>query len=129
MNRFCFQLLKKETLSIHFFSYCYVICVSYPNKNTIQMKYVHILTKDAKVVHSNFEYVHCISSIFDKCSILLLQMQSRPKHTSYRNFHFNELVANALHDNIGSKKPASNLRKKMRRFLISNIKNLSPVFL
>ena len=40
------------------------------------------------------------SSIFDKCSILE-QTQSRPNHTSYRNFHSNEFVANALRDNIG----------------------------
>ena len=38
--------------------------------------------------------------IFDKCS-MFLQTQSRLSHTFYRNFHFNEFVANALHDNIG----------------------------
>ena len=31
-------------------------------------------------------------------------MQPRLNHTSYRNFHFNEFVADALRDNIGSKK-------------------------
>ena len=44
-----------------------------------------------------------ISSIFDKCS-MLQQMQSGPNHTSYRNFHFSEFVANVLYDNIRSKK-------------------------
>ena len=34
---------------------------------------------------------------------MLQQMQWRPNHTSYRNFHFNEFVVNALRDNIGSK--------------------------
>ena len=52
-----------------------------------------------------FQRSSIFSSIFDKCSILL-QTQSRQNHTSYRNFHFNEIVANALHDNIGSKKKA-----------------------
>ena len=49
-----------------------------------------------------FQYEFSISSVFDKCS-MLQQTQSRPNHTSYRNFHFNEFVANALRDNIGSK--------------------------
>jgi hypothetical protein len=35
---------------------------------------------------------------------MLEQTQSQPNHTSYRNFHFNEFVANVLRDNIGSKK-------------------------
>ena len=39
---------------------------------------------------------------------MLQQTQSRPNHTSYRNFHFIEFVANALRDNIGSKKTDSN---------------------
>ena len=64
-----------------------------------------------------------ISSIFDRCS-MLQQTQSRPNHTSYRNFHFNIFVANALSDNIGFKKSASNFRKKLGRFLVLNIKNL-----
>ena len=38
-------------------------------------------------------------NIFDKCSILQ-QTQSQQNHTSYRNFHFNEFVANALRGNI-----------------------------
>ena len=54
-----------------------------------------------------------ISSIFDKCS-MLQQTQSQPNHTSYRNFHFNEFVANALHDNIGSKNISLKPQKKMR---------------
>ena len=65
-----------------------------------------------------------ISSIFDKCS-MLEQTQSRTNHTSYRNFDFNEFVANALRDNIGSKKnqpPAS--EKKWGCFLVLIIKNL-----
>ena len=45
---------------------------------------------------------------FDKCSILL-QTQSGLNHSSYRNFHFNEFVANPFHGNIGSKRIASNL--------------------
>ena len=49
-----------------------------------------------------FQISSIFSSIFDKYSILL-QTQSRQNHTSYRNFHFNKFVANALHDNIGSK--------------------------
>ena len=44
-----------------------------------------------------------ISLLFDKCS-MLLHIQSHLNHTSYRNYHFNEFVANALCDNIGSKK-------------------------
>ena len=56
-----------------------------------------------------------ISLIFDKCS-MLLQTQSRLNRTSYRNFHFNEFVANAMGDNIGSKKTACNPRKKIRPF-------------
>ena len=46
-----------------------------------------------------FQISSIFSSIFDKCPILL-QTQSRQNHKSYRNFHFNELVANASHDNI-----------------------------
>ena len=57
------------------------------------------------------------TSIFDKCS-MLQQTQSQPKHTSYTNFHFNEFATNALHDNKGSKKLASSLRKKMWLLLI-----------
>jgi hypothetical protein len=57
-----------------------------------------------------------ISLIFDKCSTLE-RMQSRPNNTSYINFHFNEFVANALHNNTwDQKKAASNLRKEMRLF-------------
>ena len=44
-----------------------------------------------------------ISSIFDKCSILQ-QTQSQPTHTSNTKVYFNEFVANALRDNIESKK-------------------------
>jgi hypothetical protein len=36
--------------------------------------------------------------------MFLQQAQSLLNHTSYRNFHFNEFVANALRDNIGLKK-------------------------
>ena len=64
-----------------------------------------------------------ISLMFDKCS-MLQETQSRPNHTSNKNFHFNEFVANALHDNIRSTKTASNLRKKMRPFFVIKIKNL-----
>ena len=38
--------------------------------------------------------------------------------------YYNEFVANALRDNIGSKKSVSILRKKMEAILDSNIKNL-----
>ena len=42
---------------------------------------------------------------------------------SYRNFHLNEFVANALLDNIGSKKqPLTS--EKMRSFLVLNVKNI-----
>ena len=44
-----------------------------------------------------------ISSIFDKCS-MLLQTIWPSNHTSHTNVYFNEFVANALRDNIGSKK-------------------------
>ena len=43
---------------------------------------------------------------------------------TYRKFYFNEFVANVLHDNMGSKKKASNLRKKWGHFLVLHIKNL-----
>ena len=56
-----------------------------------------------------------ISSIFYECS-MLQQMQSRRNHTSYKNFHFNEFVANAFCDNIRYKKSASNLIKELRLF-------------
>ena len=65
-----------------------------------------------------FQRSSIFSSIFDKCSILL-QTQSRQNHTSYRNFHFNEFVANALCDNIESKKKknqALTSEKKMSFF-------------
>ena len=57
-----------------------------------------------------------ISSIFDKCS-MLEQTQSQPNHTSKTKVYFNEFVANALRDNIGSKKnqPLTS-EKKMRPF-------------
>ena len=43
------------------------------------------------------------------------QTQSRLNQTSYRNFHFSEFVANALHDNMTRQKnPASNLRKNVK---------------
>ena len=64
-----------------------------------------------------------ISSIFDNCSILQ-QTQSRPNHTSYRNFLINEFVANALRDNIGSKNQPLTSEKKWGCFLILDIKNL-----
>ena len=44
-----------------------------------------------------------ISSIFDKCSILL-QTIWPSNHLSHTKVYFNEFVANALRDNIGSKK-------------------------
>ena len=44
-----------------------------------------------------------ISSIFDKCS-MLLQTIWPSNHTSHTKIYFNEFVANALRDNIGSKK-------------------------
>ena len=46
---------------------------------------------------------YCISSIFDKSSILV-QMIWPSNHTSHTEVYFNEFVANALCDNIGSKK-------------------------
>ena len=36
------------------------------------------------------------------------QQQWRANHTSYRNFHFNEFIANTLRGNIGSKKSEEN---------------------
>ena len=56
-----------------------------------------------------------ISSIFDECSILL-QTKSRLNHISYRNFHFQQ-VANALRDNIGSKKQPLTSEKNEPGFL------------
>ena len=48
------------------------------------------------------QITYLINTIFNKCS-MLQQTQSRPNRTSYGNFHFNEFVANALHDNKGLK--------------------------
>ena len=59
-----------------------------------------------------------ISSIFDKFS-MLQQTQSQPNHTSNTKVYFNEVVANALRDNIGSKKSASGLRKENMRLFFS----------
>ena len=63
----------------------------------------------------NYEGVYNLtittSSIFDKCSILLLTILPS-NHTSLTKVYINEFVANALPDNIGSKKSASILRKK-----------------
>ena len=57
-----------------------------------------------------------ISSIFDNCS-MLEQTIWPSNHASHTNVYFNEFVANALGDIIGStKKSASILRKKMRLF-------------
>ena len=47
--------------------------------------------------------LYSISSIFDKCSILE-QTIWLSNHTSHTKVYFNEFVANALCDNIGSKK-------------------------
>ena len=52
-----------------------------------------------------------MSSIFDKGS-MLQHTQSQLNDTSDAKVYFNEFVANALHDNIGSKK-AYKLRKKL----------------
>ena len=56
---------------------------------------------------------------------MLQQTQSRPNHTSYRKFHFNEFVANVFQDNIGPKnnQPPSS-KKKWGRFLVLNVKKL-----
>ena len=50
---------------------------------------------------------------------MLQETQSRQNHTSYIIFYFNEFVANALRDNIGSKKNQPlTLEKKLGRFLV-----------
>ena len=56
-----------------------------------------------------------ISSIFDKC-LILQQRQSRPNHTSNIKVYFNEFVANALRDTIGSKNQPLASEKHMRPF-------------
>ena len=63
-----------------------------------------------------------ISSIFDKCS-MLLQAQSQPNHTSCINFYFNEFVANVFRDNMGSKiiqPPTSKKKCRFFDFFFSN---------
>ena len=69
------------------------------------------------IVNPNSTYVivctyeeNSISSIFDKC-LILLQTIWPSNHTSHTKVYFNEFVANALRDNIGWKKSASILRK------------------
>jgi hypothetical protein len=62
------------------------------------------------------------SSIFDKCSILLLTILPS-NNTSLTKVYINGFVANALPDNIGSKKFAAILRNFLRPFLFLNIKN------
>ena len=56
---------------------------------------------------------------------MLEQTQSQPNHTSKTKVYLNELVANALRDNIGSKKISIHPQKKERdHLLVLNIKNL-----
>ena len=55
---------------------------------------------------------------------MLQQTQSRPDLTSYRNFYFNELVANALDDNIGLENQPLTSGKNGGLFLVLNIKYL-----
>ena len=64
----------------------------------IPIAYVLSLHNQMKIVASTWI---SISSIFDKCS-MLQQTESPSNYTSYRNFHFNEFVANVLCDNMGS---------------------------
>ena len=46
---------------------------------------------------------------------------SRPNHTFYRKVYINEFVANALHDNIESKKIQLLTSEKRGLFLVLNI--------
>ena len=64
-----------------------------------------------------------ISSIFEKCSILI-QTRSWLNHTSYRNFHFNKFVANALPDNIRrmKKQPLTSENEAVFQFQITKFR-------
>ena len=56
-------------------------------------------------------------------SQILKETASRQNHISYRKVYFNEFVANALRDNIGSKKISLQTQKKKIRFLKKKISN------
>ena len=81
-------------------------------KKICSKKYFSILHKLDVIFFSSNLSPH---TLFDKSSILQ-PMQSQLNHTSYINFHLNELIANALRNNIEPKIPASNLRKNLRSF-------------
>ena len=63
----------------------------------IPIAYLLSLHKKNKIVASTGI---SISSIFYKCSMLQIRNHGQTIQ-KYRNFHFNEFVANALRDNIG----------------------------
>jgi hypothetical protein len=63
-------------------------------------------------------YVRSISSIFDKCSILLYTIWPS-NHTSHTKVYFNEFVANALQDKIESKKISLHPQKKINEAIFS----------
>ena len=70
-----------------------------------------------------FKYLAYFHQYLTKRCSILLQTQSRQNHTSYRNFHFNKFVANALPDNIRrmEKQPLTSENEAVFQFQITNL--------
>jgi hypothetical protein len=69
-------------------------------RKSSQLRLNYFFMDGTKRIHF---FVFQISSIFDKCS-MLLQTIWPSNHTSNPKVYFNKFAANAFRDNIGSKK-------------------------
>ena len=87
----------------------------------IKRSYQHTIIQLLAYRNANEPSLSFLNAIYttiwiNRCSLDVVTVRITSEPYIIQKFYFNEFVANVLHDKIGSKKWASNVRKKMRPF-------------